>query len=187
MIVTDISGILTEIFGTEAVTTPTDASWQVDNNQFRLLVLLSETKTWLRLLIPIVAAADAQPYFEQFLAANFETTQQTHYAIHQDVLWGVFQHNLASLTDEDFRSALSTLLSLHRTGLDDCFNQLVEVRVRQIIQAAKTRGQSKESTIQTLERFYQEGMLGGLQQTPQQREQFLSGWRYQLDRLWDEY
>jgi hypothetical protein len=187
MVVTDITGILAEIFGTEAVTTPTDASWQVDNDRFRLLVLLSETKTWLRLLIPIVAAADAQPYFEQLLTANFETTQQTHYAIHQNVLWGVFQHNLASLTGDDFRAAIATLLSLHSNGLDDCFKQLIEIKVRQIILAAKSQGQSKESTLQTLERFYQEGMLGGLQQTAQQREQFLSGWRYQLERLWDEH
>jgi hypothetical protein len=34
--------------------------------------------------------------------------------------------------------------------------------------------------------LYEEGMLGGLEQPPQERQQFLAAWQYQLERLWSE-
>ncbi|NWF59387.1 MAG: hypothetical protein HXY43_08795 [Fischerella sp.] len=182
----EIAGTLAELFSTDAVNAIAPGSWQIETPDFRLLVLLSDDETWLRVLIPIVPAQQAQPFLEQFLEANFDDTQQVRYAIQQGVIWGVFQHNCSSLVAEDFRDAIARLISLHEVGLDDVFNRLVESRIRQIIQAAKLQGQSLESTMQNLERFYAEGLMGDENQTPQAREETLAAWRRQLERLWSE-
>jgi hypothetical protein len=62
----------------------------------------------------------------------------------------------------------------------------VEVRISQIVGTAKLQGQSLEATLQTLERFYQEGLMGDMQQGASSREATLAAWRYQLERLWSE-
>ena len=180
-----ITSTLTELFGTAHVEQMPD-SWQVEKDGWRLLIILSADQTWLRLLVPIVAAQEAQPYLEQLLEANFDRTQEVRYALSQGVLWGVFQHNCASLAIEDFKNAIARLVSLTDKGISEAFNQLAEQQIRQIIAAAKLQGQSLEATLQNLTRFYEEGMLGGLQQDPQEKEQFLNAWEYQLRRLWSE-
>lgn len=38
--------------------------------------------------------------------------------------------------------------------------------------------------MQTLERFYAEGVMGEIDDTPEGREQVLTAWRRQLERLW---
>jgi hypothetical protein len=182
----EIATILSEYFGADAVEMPTADTWQVDTPQVRLLVILSEDKSWLRLLLPIAPAQEAQSFLEQLLEANFDLTQEVRYALHQDVLWGVFHHSYSSLTAEDFEGAIAQLIALKEKGLDECFNLLIEKRLRQIIQAAKLQGQSLEATLQNLKRMYEEGMLGGLQQDPQERQRFLAAWQYQLERLWPE-
>ena len=63
---------------------------------------------------------------------------------------------------------------------------VVVQQIMQIVRAAKAQGQSLESTYQTIDRFYQEGVMGGVDQDPQQREQFLAAWKAQLQRLWSE-
>ncbi len=177
---------LIELFGASAVQTAEADAWQVDTPQLRLVVLLSEDKSWLRILIPIAPAFEAQPFFEQLLEANFDNTQEIRYALNQNVLWGVFQHNFKTLDIEDFSAAVARLLSLHQQGLSDSFNQLVDTRVRQIIRAAKQQGQSLEATIQTLDRFYREGLMGDLDQGAESREQVLAAWQRRLERLWPE-
>lgn len=189
----EINSTLTELFGSavEAIAystseTNTPISWQIEASNFRLLVLLSEDFSWLRILIPITSAQEAQPFMEQLLEANFDTTQETRYALHQDVLWGVFQHSCEGLVASDFSRAVRQLLSLHEQGLSDLFNQVIESRIRQIIRAAKMQGQSPEATLQTLERFYQEGLMGDINEGAAAREATLAAWRYQLERLWPE-
>lgn len=182
----DITTLLENYFGSEFVQHSSDGAWQVETPTLKLLALVSDDGTWLRLLVPLTSLETAQPYLEQFLEANFDITQSVRYALAQEVLWGVYQHSLRTVTEDDFQEAIAQLVSLHSTGLEDAFNQLVEQRLRQIIQASKLQGQSKEATLQLLKRFYEEGMLGGLQQSPSEREQFLNAWQYQLDRLWDE-
>ncbi|MEH2369881.1 hypothetical protein [Nostoc sp.] len=182
----EIAGTLTELFDTSAVATTAPGSWQVDTPNFRLLVLLSEDNTWLRVLLPILPIQEAQPFLEQFLEANFDDTQEVRYALYERVIWGVFQHNSETLVSADLSNAINRLLSLHQTKLDNVFNQLVESRIRQIIQAAKQQGQSLQATMQSLERFYAEGMMGEINQTSQGREEVLTAWRRQLERLWNE-
>ncbi|MFN6530331.1 hypothetical protein [Nostoc sp. ChiSLP03a] len=182
----EIAATLTELFDTSAVTTTAPGSWQVDTPTFRLLVLLSEDNTWLRVLLPILPIQEAQPFLEQFLEANFDDTQEVRYALYERVIWGVFQHHSKTLVSADLSNAINRLLSLHQARLDNVFNQLVESRIRQIIQAAKQQGQSLQATMQSLERFYAEGMMGEINQTSQGQEEVLTAWRRQLERLWNE-
>ncbi len=186
MIPSQIADILTELFGAASVNAVTPGSWQVETSTSRLLVILSDDETWLRVLIPIVPVQEALPFLEQFLEANFDDTQEVRYAVHQSVLWGVFHHKFSSLVVEDFRDAIAQLLSLSEIGLDDAFNRLIESRIRQIILAAKQQGQSLQATMQSLERFYAEGLLGEIDQTPQVQQEVLAAWRRQLERLWNE-
>jgi hypothetical protein len=161
-------------------------SWQVETGDVRLLVLLSEDRTWLRALISIAKAEDAQPYLEQLLEANFDETQEARYALAQRVLWGVFQHAITGLTVEDFQAAIARLLVLKEQALQDSFNRLAETQILQIIQAAKLQGQTLQETLQTLDRFYQEGVMGDIDQNTEQRQQVMGAWRYQLERLWNQ-
>ncbi|MGC1395163.1 MAG: hypothetical protein WA828_12860 [Coleofasciculaceae cyanobacterium] len=180
----EITNSLQELFDPATVQLSSPGAWQVETSQLRLLVLLSEDESWLRILIPIAQAQEAEPFFQQLLAANFDDTQETRYAINQNVLWGVFQHNRERLATEDFAAAVARLVNLKEQGLSNSFDQLVDNRLRQIIQAAKQQGQTLESTLQTLDRFYQEGMLGDLDQDAQSREQVLNAWRRRLESLW---
>lgn len=181
----EITHALTQHFGATAQRLEPEA-WQVETAKFRLLVLLSQDHSWLRVLVPIAPAQEAQAFTEQLLAANFDATQETRYALHQDVLWGIFQHRLESLATVDFTAAIERLESLHEQGLSPVFNDLVETRIRQIIQMAKLQGQSLESTLQTLNHFYEEGLMGNLAQGASSREEVLAAWRRQLERLWPE-
>jgi hypothetical protein len=182
----DIAGTLTKLFSTAEVKAIAPESWQVDTPTFRLLVLLSEDQTWLRVLLPIVPLQEAQPFLAQFLEANFDDTQEVRYALYDDVVWAVFQHNSSTLVSADFASAIARLVSLSEAGLDNVFNRLIEGRIRQIIQTAKQQGQSLAATMQNLERFYAEGLMGEINQTAETREQLLTAWQRQLERLWNQ-
>lgn len=181
----EISQKLTNLFG-DTVAELEPGSWQVEMPDFRLLVLLSDDRSWVRGLVPIASTQDAQPYLEQLLEANFDDTQQTRYALREGALWGVFQHRCESLTLDDFETAIRQLQRLQQQKLDDCFNRLVETRIRLIIQVAKLNGQSLEATMQTLDRFYQEGVMGELDAGSEQQQETLLAWRRQLERLWNE-
>ncbi len=177
--------VLVELFG-DSLEVMSPSAYQVEQPEGRLLILLSEDLTWLRLLVPMGPEGEAKPFMAQLLAANFEDTQLVRYAVYQKVLWGVFHHSLESLVEADLRAAIAQLLELNRQGLDGFFGSMIEVQIRQIIAASKSQGKTLEATLQTLERFYAEGMLGGLDQSSQQRGATLDAWRYQLNRLWDE-
>jgi hypothetical protein len=189
----EIANTLTELFGrsfvsalAQPVVDVAPGSWEVNTATFRLLVLLSEDRTWLRVLLPIAPLQEAESFLAEFLSANFDETQEVRYALHDGKMWAVFHHNSGTLARADFESAIARLVSLHQAGLDNVFNRLVESRIRQIIQAAKLQGQSLQATMQSLERFYAEGMMGEINQTPEAREQFITAWRHQLERLWNE-
>jgi hypothetical protein len=181
----EITTTLTQIFG-DAIEVKEPDSWQVEAESLRILVLLSDDQKWLRALVTIAPAAEAEAFLPQLMAANFDETQEARYAIFQDILWGVFQHSLATLTPEDFQAAIARLVILQQTGLAESFNELAEIQVRQIIRVAKQQGQSLPATLQMLDRLYQEGVLGGMEQGSQERGEVLKAWRYQLERLWEE-
>ena len=182
----EISPILERLFNSEDINHDAEEAWQIKNSQIHLLVILSEDRSWLRLLSPIAAASEAQSLLPQLLEDNFDTTLEARYALNQNVLWGVYHHRLATLTPEDLESAIASIVALVEKGLSQSFNQLIEKQIVQIVKAAKAQGQSLETTYQTIDRFYQEGVMGGVDQDPAQREQFLAAWKAQLERLWSE-
>lgn len=181
----EITTTLTALFPDGVEAQPPE-TWQVRTDRSRLLVLASADQSWLRVLVSIAPASDAEPFAAQLLEANFDDTQETRYALHQDVLWGVYQHALPSLTTVDFEGAIARLMVLRDRGIGDSFSRFAETQIRQIVQAAKQQGQSMETTLQTLERFYQEGVMGDIDQSPEERESVMDAWRYQLKRLWNE-
>ena len=180
-----ITQCLRDRFGPQLAVSAPDA-WQVTTPDWRLLVLLSADQSWLRLLIPIVPAPKAEPFWAQILAANFDHTQATRYALHENVLWGVFHHDRASLTLPAFEAALDRLLALQQAGIDPFFNAFLEQRLRQIIQAAKRQGQTLTETLKTLDRFYSEGLMGDMGGDGTYETQALAAWQRQLERLWPE-
>lgn len=181
----DITTVLQQRFGSGIVESG-PGSWQVEMPQFRLLILLSADQSWLRALIPISQAAEVAALHVSLLEANFDLTLETRYALHQDVLWGVFHHGLASLSREGFTLALEQLLALQEQGLAPLFSQLIETRLRQIIRVAKQQGQTMGETLQVLARFYEEGVMGDLRQGTRSRDEVLATWRSQLERLWPQ-
>jgi hypothetical protein len=185
MISQELPNTLAAIFG-DAVQTLAPGSYQVETAGFRMLVLLSEEQDWLRVLMPIAPVAEAMPFMEELLEANFDRTLETRYAIHQDLLWGIFQHSLDGLTSDDLTLAIHRVVELHQQGVDDVFSRFAEKRVREIIRAAKQQGQSLEATLQTLDRFYEEGVLGDIADPSDDREETMKSWHNQLARLWDE-
>ncbi|PSB17168.1 hypothetical protein C7B76_10450 [filamentous cyanobacterium CCP2] len=183
MIAQEITNVLSDLFK-ESVQMKEEA-WQVEIDNLRLLVLLSDDKSWLRSLVTIAPMQDALPFMQQFLEANFDETQETRYAFFQGLLWGVYQHNRETLTPEDFRSAIVRLVTLQQQGLSGVFSILAETQIRQIVQVAKQQGQTLEATLQTLDRLYEEGVMGDMSLGAEQREKVLGAWRYQLERLWE--
>jgi hypothetical protein len=185
MTLEELTSTLDRLFDT-AVQSLSPGSFQIETAQYRLLVLLSDDQTWLRVLLPIAPAQDARPFLEELLQANFDLTQEIRYALHQDVLWSVFQHSLAGLTADDFIAAIQRTLTLGQQGLDDSFNAFAEKQIRQIIQASKRQGQSLEATMQTLDRFYEEGLMGDMAMGERSREETMAAWQRQLERLWND-
>lgn len=180
-----IAPLLEHLFPGQVTFVP-PGSWQVDGEGFRLLVLLSETGDWLRLLLPLAPVAEVAGCLDQLLAANFDETQEVRYALHQEVIWLVYQHGLPDLAEPDLKGAIATMLALHDRGLDPFFRASIERQLRQIVRAARQQNQSLEATLQTLDRFYAEGILGNLGDAPERRAATLAAWKVQLERLWDE-
>lgn len=181
----DITHLLHTRFGDSASQMDTPDAWQVETSEMRLLVLFTHNQTWLRLLVPIVPIAEAQPFLGEILEANFEQTQMAHYASYENNLWGIFRHQLATLETETVMSAIDQLLAMKEAGVSPFFNTLIETRVRQIIHAAKLQGQSLENTMQLINRFYAEGIMGDMKDSGY-GDRALAAWQRQLERLWPE-
>ncbi len=181
----DIDRVLRIGFG-DRVIEVSSGSWQVDREGLRLLVVLSDDQSWLMSLVPIAASQEAQPFFEALLKANFEQTEETRYAVHEGVLWGVYRHELESLSEATFQGAIARLINLQNLGLTPYFEQQIHSQLRTIIRVSKAQGQTLEGTLQTLHRFYEEGLMGDLSQNQEERERILRAWQTQLSLLWPE-
>jgi Tir chaperone protein (CesT) family len=183
MIVQDIDPILSSIYGAELKSIEAGL-WQIETAQYRLLVLLSEDQSWLRMMIPIAPAAEAEPFLELLMENNFDETGEARYGLHQDALWAVFQQGLESLSRDGFLSAIAQLVRMQEQGLSHCFDQFVDRQVTTIIRAAKQQDMTLDMTVQNLDRFYQEGVMGDLDTSAAEREGTLAAWRERLERLW---
>ena len=181
----NIQSFLTNRFGT-ALKIPEVDSYQVDTPDYRLLVILSAQQSLLRMLVPIAPAAEAMTFVEEFLSANFDATLETRYAIHQGVLWGVWQHSVPGLTAEDFTTAIDRSIDMKRVGIDRAFQNFATKQVKAIVSIAKQRGDTLAQTMQTLDRFYAEGVMGDLGATDEIRTEMMTAWQSQLERLWNQ-
>ncbi len=111
MIVQDIPPILASMYGEQLQTIETGL-WQIETEEYRLLVLLSDDQTWLRMMIPIAPAAEAEPFLRTLMENNFDETGEARYGLHQEALWAVFQQGLDGLNRDGFLSAISQLTRL---------------------------------------------------------------------------
>lgn len=189
----EITAVLNQRFGETACQYVPPDAWKVDINDGdkarQLLVILEGS--WVKLLTPIMPIAQAEPFLQQMMEANFTQTQETRYALHQNVVWGMFQYDLGALTRSPFESALEGLLTLNRDGVKTLFDRKLESQLIEIIQVSKRQGRSLEATLQTLDRFYSEGLLGiAIDESPagdaadRYRQSALAAWQRQLERLW---
>lgn len=180
----EITSALEDRFGKDVCQRVSDDAWQVETNQARLLAI--RPGSWLKLMIPLMQVAEAQPFITQMMNANFDETQEARYAFHQGVVWAVFQYDMAALAKPQFESAVDCLLALKADGVSVFFNRMVETQITQIIIASKKQGQTLEATMKTLDRFYSEGMMGDISSgsNDEYQKKALSAWRAQLERLW---
>ena len=182
MTLDDITTALNSRFGEGACQYVPPDAWQVETGGKRLLAI--SPGSWIKLMTPIMPIAEAQPFLQQMMEANFDQTQEARYAFHQEVVWAVFQYDLAALERPQFDSAVGRLIALNQNGVGIFFSRMVEEQVRQIIVASKQAGKSLEDTLKTLDRFYAEGMMGEMGDQTGYQEQALESWRRQLSRLW---
>ena len=178
----ELTNVLTARFGHACTRKPPNA-WHVNREGLRLLATLKGP--WLRVMVPIVPVAQAMPFVQQIMEANFDETETTRYAFHQNLVWALFQWEFEPLTGEQLQRAIEQLLKMNEGGVSVFFNRLIEGQVRQIITAAKLQGQSLEDTMKTLNRFYSEGVMGDIDEAGYQ-QQALTAWKKQLERLWPE-
>ncbi|MEL6159401.1 MAG: hypothetical protein AAFQ40_16160 [Cyanobacteria bacterium J06623_5] len=176
----DVTAALTAKFGDTVKHSPPDA-WQVETDDLRLLVILSDP--WIRLMTPIVPISEAQSFVGQMMEANFDQTNEARYAFHQNIVWGLVQYDFATLAVDLFDRAIAQLITLKSQGVSVFFNRMMEAQITQIITAAKLQGQSLEDTIKTLSRLYSEGVMGEMGESEYQQKA-MTAWRSQLERLW---
>lgn len=184
----EITQALQDFFPTAKLNHSNEKTWKIHavETRFHLLVSISEEGNLLRVFVPIAPQDEADPYLPQIMEYNFNENKLVRYAYSQNLLWGAFKYPIENLEIAQFHQALTELIALHKQGLNPFFNELAEGKVREIIAAAKAQGQTMAMTMQTITRFYQEGIMGGLDQDPRQQQKALLAWRYQLERLWDE-
>jgi hypothetical protein len=154
--------------------------------QGEIVVLLSEDQSWVRLMVPIAPISQAQPFLQELLELNVEATTFNRYAIAQKMLWGVFNHPLQTLQKSDVHLAIIGLVELKTQGLTHCFETHADRQVRLIISASKRQGLTLKATLQNLERFYREGIIGDLSDSRETIQLTLTRWRDRLERLWSE-
>lgn len=160
--------------------------WRHTWDQGELILMLSEDLSWVRLMIPIASLNQAQPFLYELLELNFEATTLVRYAMAQGMLWSVFNHPLESLQSQDLELAVDCLFNFHRQGVSQCFEIHADRQVRLIIKASKRQGLSLKATLQNLERFYREGIIGDLSDSGSTIQLTLTRWRDRLERLWSE-
>jgi hypothetical protein len=160
--------------------------WQVDTEGLRFLVLLNQSQDWVRLLLPVAPQMDALPLMVQLLEANFDWTGAVRFAFQEQALWAVFQHRFSTLTPEDFSNAVVQLKECKEELYYLCFEGLLQTRMEQIVQVLKNQNKTLDDAIQALNRFYEEGVMGSLEASGEQRALVLEQWRKKLARLWED-
>ncbi|MEM7327801.1 MAG: hypothetical protein AAF437_03615 [Pseudomonadota bacterium] len=98
----------------QAQIAPNGATFSIDDVTVTLVFDINADR--MRLFSQIVPSdALSGPELRRLMQANFDTALDARYAIAQGQLWSTFIHPLASLTQEDFVSALAQTVTLVKT------------------------------------------------------------------------
>lgn len=90
-----------------------DNQWQLTINGQQVVVLADEASDRMRIVTPIIPAAQLNPeQVGNVLIANFHTTLDARYAVTDGLLVAAFMHPLSSLQADDLRSALHQVVKL---------------------------------------------------------------------------
>lgn len=82
--------------------------WEVFYKDRTLIVITNEASDRMRIMTPVVERKNikTEQYFE-LLEAQYHSTLDTRYALHNNVLWSVYAHPLDELTRKQLTEALS--------------------------------------------------------------------------------
>lgn len=94
----------------------TKGSWQFIIDSTYFICLTDETHNRMRIISPIIETTEMNTdQIGKCMEANFHTVLDTKYAISDGVLWSVFIHPLAELTEEQVLSAILQVYSGAKT------------------------------------------------------------------------
>ena len=90
----------------EAVVTGNSVVFKITERE--MMMVYDDRANRMRLISPIIqVAALPEGVMERMLQANYDAVLDARYALANDLVWSVFIHPLASLTEDDFISALA--------------------------------------------------------------------------------
>lgn len=93
-----------------------NGQWQVRMGDRALIVLADTNRNRMRIVSPAATVTELDAVsIQSMLLANFHTALDARYAISDDTVVSVFVHPLASLNENDLRSALSQVTTLAET------------------------------------------------------------------------
>lgn len=82
--------------------------WEAMYNEVPLIILTDETNDRMRIIAPITEVAKLdQDLLLDCMTANFHSALDVKYAISNGLLWSVFVHPLAALSEEELSSAIN--------------------------------------------------------------------------------
>jgi hypothetical protein len=91
-------------------------AWQFELDGVQFACLTDTTYDRIRVIAPIVDGDQmTREHLEAVLEANFHTALDARYATSDGVLYAAFLHPLASLSEEELRSAVGQVLNLVET------------------------------------------------------------------------
>lgn len=87
--------------------------WQFQLGERIVIVVTDPLAERMRIISPIAAAEQLTPELvERLMQANYDSALDARYAIAQNLLWGVFIHELTSLNEKEFLSGLLQVVNI---------------------------------------------------------------------------
>lgn len=84
--------------------------------EHELMLVFDEAANRMRVMAPVANSAALEPEFlTRMLQANFDSALDARYAIASDIVWSVYIHPLAELTETQFASALAQVVTAAAT------------------------------------------------------------------------
>jgi hypothetical protein len=87
--------------------------WQFQLGERIVIVVTDPLAERMRIISPIAAAEQLTPgLVERLMQANYDSALDARYAIAQNLLWGVYNHELTSLNEKEFLSGLLQVVNI---------------------------------------------------------------------------